>query len=46
MYAYYALHELKILPHDLANMTLQQKAMIFALIDERVRVEKRRGKKK
>ncbi|MDQ0166638.1 hypothetical protein [Bacillus horti] len=45
MYAYYALHELKILPHDLANMSMRQKAMIFAMIEERVREEKRKMKK-
>ncbi|WP_314396388.1 hypothetical protein [Leptotrichia shahii] len=31
-YAHYALHKLKILPHDFANMTLKQQAFIIASI--------------
>lgn len=45
MYAYYALHKLHILPHDLAKMSMREKAMIFAMIEERVREEKRKSKK-
>ncbi|WP_172844487.1 hypothetical protein [Tumebacillus algifaecis] len=44
-YAYYALHELKILPHELANMSRPERAAIFAMIDVRVAEEKKRQKK-
>ncbi|MDU5141061.1 MAG: hypothetical protein E6230_02590 [Paenibacillus dendritiformis] len=45
-YAYFALHELGILPHDLASMDIYQKAAIFAMIDVRIEKEKRERKKK
>lgn len=45
-YAYYALHELSILPHDLAKMSRYEKAAIFAMIDMRVAEEKKRMRKK
>ncbi|MEK8131249.1 hypothetical protein WMW72_25405 [Paenibacillus filicis] len=40
-YAYYALHELHILPHDLMAMSRREQAAIFAMIDIRVESEKR-----
>lgn len=39
-YAYYALHELHILPHDLMGMGRREKAAIYAMIDERIKKEK------
>ncbi|MGN7381414.1 MULTISPECIES: hypothetical protein [unclassified Paenibacillus] len=45
-YAYYALHELHILPHELARMSRPEKAAIFAMIDIRVEKEKRASKKR
>ncbi|GAA4865022.1 hypothetical protein GCM10023310_50630 [Paenibacillus vulneris] len=45
-YAYYALHELNILPHDLMNMTSRQRAVIYAMIDIRIDQEKKAQAKK
>jgi hypothetical protein len=44
-YAYYALHKLKILPSQFANMTREEKAFIMASIDIRVEVEKKEADK-
>ncbi|WP_169733274.1 hypothetical protein [Cohnella panacarvi] len=43
-YAYYALHELHILPHELMRMNRYEQAAIYAMIDERVQAEKRKMK--
>ena len=40
-YAYYALHELHILPHQLMAMTVRERAAIYAMISMRVEKEKR-----
>ncbi|WP_201305422.1 hypothetical protein [Paenibacillus puerhi] len=40
-YAYYALHELHILPHVLVAMSRREQAAIYAMIDIRVETEKR-----
>jgi len=44
-YAYYALHELHILPHDLIAMERRQRAAIYAMIAIRVDKEKAVQKK-
>lgn len=45
-YAYYALHEFSILPHELVRMSPREKAAIYAMIDIRVAEEKKAQKKK
>ncbi|MCY9527285.1 hypothetical protein M5W68_19785 [Paenibacillus larvae] len=40
-YAYYALHELHILPHELVKMSRFEKAAIYKMIDMRVKEEKK-----
>ncbi len=40
-YAYYAFHEHNILPHDLMEMSRRKKAAIYAMIDFRIKKEKR-----
>ena len=40
-YAYYALHELHILPHQLMAMTVRERAAIYAMISMQVEKEKR-----
>ncbi|WP_172798777.1 hypothetical protein [Paenibacillus sp. FJAT-26967] len=45
-YAYYALHELHILPHDLTAMSVREKAAIFAMIDYKVSKEKQARRKR
>lgn len=44
-YAHYALHKLKILPHDFANMTLKQQAFIIASIRIKIKDEEKQIKK-
>ncbi|WP_438448191.1 hypothetical protein [Gorillibacterium sp. sgz5001074] len=44
-YAYYALHELNILPHDLERMGRREKAAIYAMIDVRVKKEQAQRQK-
>ncbi|MEC0170503.1 hypothetical protein [Paenibacillus graminis] len=39
--AYYALHELHILPHELMKLTSRERAAIYAMIAVRVEKEKR-----
>ncbi|GBF75767.1 hypothetical protein PA598K_04198 [Paenibacillus sp. 598K] len=43
-YAYYALHELRILPQDLMRMSRREQAVIYAMIDERIQAEKKARK--
>lgn len=43
--AYYALHELHILPHELMRMNRYEKAAIYAMIEIRIEKEKREGAK-
>lgn len=43
-YAHYALHKLKILPHDFANMTLKQQAFIIASIRIKIKDEEKQIK--
>ena len=43
-YAHYALHKLKILPHDFANMTLKQQAFIIASIRIKINDEEKQIK--
>lgn len=45
-YAYYALHELHILPHELVKMSRREKAAIFAMIDVRIEKERLEMKRK
>ncbi|TCJ04094.1 hypothetical protein E0Y62_11665 [Cytobacillus praedii] len=40
-YAYYALHKLRILPHELMNMSLREKAVIYAMIDYRIEQDRK-----
>ncbi len=44
-YAYYALHELRILPHELMNMNEYERAAIYAMIDIRVEQERKARRK-
>jgi len=44
-YAYYALHELRILPHELTAMSRRERAAIYAMIDVRVEQERKERKK-
>ncbi|MBJ6360427.1 hypothetical protein ACFOQM_03740 [Paenibacillus sp. GCM10012307] len=44
-YAYYALHELHILPHQLIAMSRYERAAIYAMIDVRIKTEKQHQKK-
>ncbi|KAA1177457.1 hypothetical protein HGO21_37195 [Acinetobacter sp. CUI P1] len=39
--AYYALHELHILPHELMKLSSRERAAIYAMIAVRVEKEKR-----
>ncbi|OZQ64082.1 hypothetical protein CA600_17765 [Paenibacillus sp. VTT E-133280] len=39
--AYYALHELHILPHELMKLSTRERAAIYAMIAVRVEKEKR-----
>ncbi|OMF89614.1 hypothetical protein BK146_23340 [Paenibacillus sp. FSL R7-0333] len=39
--AYYALHELHILPHELMKLSVRERAAIYAMISVRVDKEKR-----
>lgn len=43
-YAYYALHKLKILPHELMGLKPPERAAVYAMIDVRVEEEKRAEK--
>ncbi|AWV35944.1 hypothetical protein CD191_26865 [Paenibacillus odorifer] len=40
-FAYYALHELRILPHELMKLSSRERAAIYAMIAVRVEKEKR-----
>ncbi|OMC63177.1 hypothetical protein BK121_28910 [Paenibacillus odorifer] len=40
-FAYYALHELHILPHELMKLSSRERAAIYAMIAVRVEKEKR-----
>ncbi|WP_438435403.1 hypothetical protein [Gorillibacterium sp. sgz500922] len=44
-YAYYALHELHILPHDLVRMGRREQAAIYAMIDIRIEAERKAANK-
>lgn len=43
-YAYYALHKLRILPHELMALKPPERAAVYAMIDIRVEEEKRAEK--
>lgn len=45
-YAYYALHKLKILPHELMALKPPERAAVYAMIDIRVEEEKHSAKNK
>lgn len=40
-YAYYALHKLRILPHELMALSRRERASIYAFIDIRIQQEKK-----
>ncbi len=44
MYAYYALHKLRIRPSEWVNMDENEKAFIIAAIDEKVKEEEKKRK--
>ena len=44
-YAHYALHKLKILPHELMKLTRQEKAFVYASIDLHVEKENKEAKR-
>ena len=44
-YAYYALHELHILPHDFVKLPKREKAALIAMIQFRIENEKKTRKK-
>lgn len=44
-YAHYALHKLKILPHELINLPRQERAFIYASTDIVVEKESKEAKK-
>ncbi|HFD2064472.1 TPA: hypothetical protein ACF2DS_000166 [Clostridium perfringens] len=41
MYAYYCLHKFHWLPSQFAELSLNEKAMVMAMIDERLKEEKK-----
>ncbi|OME97479.1 hypothetical protein BK124_15890 [Paenibacillus amylolyticus] len=43
--AYYALHELNILPHELMAFSMRERAAIYAMISIRVEEEKKERSK-
>ncbi|SYX84606.1 conserved protein of unknown function [Paenibacillus alvei] len=43
-YSYYALHKLRILPHELMALKPPERAAVYAMIDIRVEEEKRAAK--
>ena len=45
MYAYYALHKLRILPSVFCNMDENEKAFVIASIDVRIESEKKQNRK-
>ena len=44
IYAHYALHKLKILPHDFAKMQMEEKAFIIASIRMKIKDDKKAEK--
>jgi hypothetical protein len=44
-FAYYALHKLRILPQDLMKMSVAERGVIYAMIEERVKNEKQEANK-
>ena len=45
VYAHYALHRLHILPSALMNLSIRERAFIYASIDEQIRAEKEANKR-
>lgn len=45
MYSYYCLHKFRWKPSEFANLSLPEKAMVMAMIDERVKEEKKEQSK-
>lgn len=41
MYAYYCLHKFRWKPSDFVNLSLPEKALTMAMIDERLKEEKK-----